>query len=114
MITAVPEPADLVRNRPVKLLRNMLEEQFATHTNRLTELIVCGRLPGRGGHDPDTLRRLTTAERQGVADTAHALRRMSEGTYGVCERCHKDIPLGRLRAVPHVRFCVLCERGQPA
>ncbi|HEX8629498.1 MAG TPA: TraR/DksA C4-type zinc finger protein [Catenuloplanes sp.] len=97
-----------------ELFRSILEERFQSHTNRLTELIVSGQLPRRGGYDRGTLDMLTAAARRDVADTALALRRMAEGTYGVCELCRHDIPVGRLRTVPHARFCVPCHRGQPA
>ena len=98
---------------PNELFRSSLEERFQSHTNRLTQLSVYGRLPCRGGYDRDTLDTLIAAARQDVADTALALRRMAEGTYGVCELCHNDIPLGRLRTVPHARFCVPCHRSRP-
>jgi hypothetical protein len=98
---------------PLELLRTMLEEQFALHTNRLTELTVYGKLPGHGGYDPHTLEVLATASRQAIADTAGALRRMSEGTYGICEHCHAPIPLGRLRVVPHARSCTRCDAQPP-
>jgi hypothetical protein len=94
---------------PLELLRTMLEEQFALQTNRLTELTVYRRLPGRGGYDAHTLDVLAAVSRQAIADTAGALRRMSEGTYGTCEDCHSPIPLGRLRAVPHARYCTRCQ-----
>lgn len=97
-----------------ELFRSILEERFQSHTNRLTELTVAGSLPRRAGYDRVTLDTLITAARRDVADTALALRRMAEGTYGVCELCDSDIPLGRLRAVPHASFCVPCHRGQPS
>ncbi|MFC7535584.1 TraR/DksA family transcriptional regulator [Actinoplanes sp. GCM10030250] len=97
----------------LQLLRDILEEQFATHTNQLTELVVCGALPHHGGHDPHTLAALTKTSRQAVADTAHALQRMSQGTYGICERCHQAIPLGRLRELPEASFCVPCHQVRP-
>ena len=112
MSVTVQNPSD-VANQPFHLLRRMLEERFALHTNRLTELTVQGRLPDRGGYDENVLRALTAAARQGVAETAEALRRMAEGTYGVCEGCHKEIPLGRLRALPHARYCAPCQQRQP-
>lgn len=102
-------PPDLA-SEPMDQLRTTLEERFTAHTDRLTELTVYGRLPGHGGHGPDELHMLATHARQGIADTAQALRRMSEGTYGVCEDCHKPIPLGRLRAVPQARYCSRCQR----
>lgn len=112
MTAAVQHPADVARE-PMELLRRMLEEQFAVHTNRLIELTVFGRLPGRGGYEPDALEVAAAHARQGIADTAQALRRMTEGTYGICEDCQKPIPLGRLRALPHARQCVRCQRRRP-
>jgi DnaK suppressor protein len=94
----------------MELLRDMLEEQFAVHTTRLTQLTVYGRLPGHAGYQPHVLDVLAASEREGIADAAQALRRMSEGTYGICEDCAKPIPLGRLHLVPHATHCALCER----
>ncbi|BCJ49769.1 molecular chaperone DnaK [Actinoplanes sp. NBRC 14428] len=94
---------------PIELFRTMLEEEFAVQTARLTQLTVYARLPRRGGYDAGALDRLTAAARQRIADTAQALRRMSEGTYGACAACHRPIPLGRLRATPCATHCVPCE-----
>jgi DnaK suppressor protein len=96
---------------PMELLRAMLEDEYAVQTARLTQLTVAARLPGRAGYDHHTLKVLTASARQRIADTAHALRRMSEGTYGVCTRCHRPIPLGRLHSVPCATHCTACERG---
>lgn len=35
-----------------------------------------------------------------------ALERMENGTYGVCAKCHEDIPYDRLRAIPYTAFCI--------
>lgn len=99
---------------PMELLRVMLEEQFAVHTTRLTQLTVYARLPRHAGYDPHTLHVLATSARQRIAETAQALKRMSEGTYGVCADCRQPIPLGRLRAVPHATHCAPCERRRPS
>ena len=95
-------------DEPLELLRAMLKERFVLHTNRLTELTIYGRTPGHCGYNPHTLDILAATTRQAIADTAHALRRMSEGTYGLCEDCHGPIPLGHLRAVPHGLSCTRC------
>ena len=34
----------------------------------------------------------------------HALERMQKGTYGVCAKCGKEIPLERMRANPSAEF----------
>lgn len=97
---------------PIELLRNSLEEQFQRNTDQLVELTVRSRQPERGGYDDDTLAALIASARQAVSDTARALRRMAEGSYGTCERCTADIPLQRLEILPHARFCVPCQRRQ--
>ncbi|MEA5030809.1 MAG: TraR/DksA C4-type zinc finger protein [Sphaerochaeta sp.] len=38
----------------------------------------------------------------------NALERIRKGTYGICLRCGKEIPLGRLRHVPEALMCVPC------
>jgi len=88
----------------------MLEDDFAAQTARLTQLTVYARLPRRAGYDVHTLNGLAADARRRIADTAQALRRMSEGTYGVCAACRRPIPLGRLRNLPHATHCTLCDR----
>jgi len=38
-----------------------------------------------------------------------ALRRMDEGTFGVCVHCEEDINPKRLNAVPWTPFCIQCQ-----
>ena len=93
---------------PMELLHCMLEEQYTAEIARLMQLTVCAALPGRAGYDARTLDGQVAAAQQRIAETAQALRRMSEGTYGRCADCHRPIPLGRLRATPHATHCTLC------
>jgi len=37
-----------------------------------------------------------------------AIKRIAEGTYGVCEECGVNIPRTRLNAVPFAHLCVKC------
>ena len=37
-----------------------------------------------------------------------ALRRIEEGTYGLCVSCRNPIPHGRLLAMPEATYCVSC------
>jgi RNA polymerase-binding protein DksA len=43
-----------------------------------------------------------------LAETEHALARMDEGTYGMCERCGTAISPSRLEARPMSVLCVAC------
>jgi DnaK suppressor protein len=97
-------------NDRAETLRDLLARQFQEHTDQLTELTVPSRQPDRGGYDPDTLRRLMDTALRGVADTAQALRRMSEGNYGSCEGCGGEIPVARLEVLPWARYCVPCQQ----
>jgi DnaK suppressor protein len=40
-----------------------------------------------------------------------ALRRIDEGTYGVCVHCEEDISPKRLNAVPWTPFCIACQEA---
>ena len=41
-----------------------------------------------------------------LVDVEHALRRLDEGTYGLCEACGRPISDDRLEAQPAARFCL--------
>ncbi len=43
-----------------------------------------------------------------LAQVDGALGRLGGGVYGICEGCGKGIPVARLDALPHTRFCVNC------
>ncbi len=43
-----------------------------------------------------------------VREARDALRRLDDGTYGICENCATPIPFERLEATPHARRCVSC------
>jgi DnaK suppressor protein len=44
-----------------------------------------------------------------LAQTVAALRRVDEGTYGLCEDCGEAIDERRLRALPATPFCTPCQ-----
>ena len=41
-----------------------------------------------------------------------ALRKIQEGSFGVCESCSKPISLKRLKAVPYAELCLKCQEDQ--
>jgi DnaK suppressor protein len=54
--------------------------------------------------------RLAADLQESLDDVEQALRRVAEGTYGVCERCGKPIAEARLEAMPTARRCLDCAR----
>jgi len=43
-----------------------------------------------------------------LADIEHALNRIKDGTYNICEMCSEEIPMARLKAKPYAKFCMTC------
>lgn len=37
-----------------------------------------------------------------------ALKKIEEGTYGICEKCRQEIDLNRLRVAPSAKNCLKC------
>jgi DnaK suppressor protein len=57
----------------------------------------------------DLLARLQSQERHELDEIDAAQARLEAGLFGVCEGCHRPIPLGRLRAIPAARLCTICQ-----
>jgi len=51
---------------------------------------------------------LMDSERKILAEIDDALRRIEDGTYGICEGSGEPIPKERLEAIPWARYCVAC------
>jgi RNA polymerase-binding transcription factor DksA len=49
-----------------------------------------------------------------LAEVEHALAKFGTGTYGICERCGRPIPLARLRVLPEARYDVEYEEDVEA
>ena len=41
-----------------------------------------------------------------------ALKRIEQGTFGACQSCKKKIPVARLKAKPHAKYCIECQKLQ--
>jgi DnaK suppressor protein len=58
---------------------------------------------------------LSDRDRTKLNSIDQALERIDEGTYGICERCGREIGVERLRVVPYATLCIddkrLEERG---
>ncbi len=54
---------------------------------------------------------LSAQARIEVDEIDHALAKLANGSYGLCEGCGQPIPRARLKALPHARLCVSCKSG---
>src|SRR5438270_975891 len=53
---------------------------------------------------------LAELEARELNQIERSLHRLKQGTYGVCEGCHKKIPVARLNALPFITTCIQCQR----
>ena len=56
--------------------------------------------------------RLRGRERFLMDKIEHALRKMDDNTYGLCEECDEQISLKRLEARPEAQLCIQCKEAQ--
>lgn len=47
-----------------------------------------------------------------IRQVDQALRKLAEGTYGLCERCGRRIGRARLRAMPAACLCIRCKEEE--
>lgn len=57
---------------------------------------------------------LAEVESRELTQIEEALKRISEGSYGVCDDCGKPIPMKRLQALPYATECIDCKRRSEA
>ncbi|GAA4246447.1 TraR/DksA family transcriptional regulator [Dactylosporangium darangshiense] len=60
------------------------------------------------GYERAQLTAVLASTRRRLADLDEALARLDAGAYGICERCGRPIPAGRLAILPFARTCVTC------
>jgi DnaK suppressor protein len=73
---------------------------------------------GTDAYEQDFSLRFVENEQETLEEIRAALKKIHDGTYGICEMCAEEgkptsktaIPKMRLRAIPYVRNCVQCER----
>ena len=46
-----------------------------------------------------------------LRDVEKALKRIEEGTYGICKYCNKEIEIDRLKARPESTSCISCKKA---
>lgn len=110
----MPARHDLMKQR-ARLLR--LREDFAKEIQRL-RCEACEETPKYSMHmadaatdsfDRDVVLGLVSFEQEGLYEIDAALKRIEDGTYGICELTGKPIAWERLEAIPWTRFSIEAE-----
>ena len=119
-MSATLSPADLrhlsdrlkARHRE---LRGAIRQQFADHDdpgtmamrNRLEDTDDWAVADAMAGFDIAMVSR-DVAE---IGEVERALKRMTDGSYGVCVDCEEPIPTARLHAYPAATRCIRCQEA---
>jgi DnaK suppressor protein len=93
-----------------------LRKNRADATGDLSSMPIHMADMGSDTFEQDFTLGLMSSERKIVAEIIAALKRIQDGTYGICEGTGKPIPKTRLEASPWARYCVeyasRLEKGQ--
>ncbi len=55
---------------------------------------------------------LIQGEEVTLREIDEALKRIEDRSYGKCEGCDTKIPVARLKAKPHAKYCIECKRKE--
>jgi DnaK suppressor protein len=113
-------PADeYLSKKEVESLRVILEEQLKELLSQSREAVTTLTEVRETDADPldvavtesnrDFVLRMADRERKLLSKIQHALERMQNGEYGVCESCGAPITYGRLMARPVATLCIDCK-----
>ncbi|HOG49484.1 MAG TPA: TraR/DksA family transcriptional regulator [Lentisphaeria bacterium] len=92
--------------------RMLILQRISHASSSLTSNRQAGEESADVGSD-DFIRETTLStladERKKLQMIEHALKTMNEPSFGICNDCGKPIGLGRLRARPYAKLCVVCK-----
>jgi RNA polymerase-binding transcription factor len=98
-----------------ELLLQKMKEDLESNIARLTEEIET-IVTDDGINDMEDLASLESdsmhhesllkQQKHELAEVIHALSKLNNRTYGICEESGDTIPVERLRAEPHTRYCL--------
>lgn len=114
------------REQELKTIENQLRDELRDAEQELEQLDEQVRqygesqelAEGADNHPGDDSDRLSDQERlltirgqlaERKAEIEHAIEKAERDEFGLCERCGRPIPTGRLEAIPFARYCVECQ-----
>src|SRR5215467_575376 len=97
-----------LQDKARELRRRMSAEQAAAIVSRLEDPSDSGDL-SQQSHEEWLFLNRNNLEKTLLREVEDALRRVKEGTYGICQECEEAISPKRLQALPWAKFCVRCQ-----
>ena len=63
-------------------------------------------------YDRELSMNLVSSEQEMLYQIDDALKRLEDGSFGLCQQCNQPIAMSRLRAVPYASMCITCQRAK--
>ena len=61
-------------------------------------------------YDRELSMNIVSSEQEILYQIDDALKRIDDGSYGLCQQCNELITMSRLKAVPYASLCIACQR----
>lgn len=61
-------------------------------------------------YDRELSMNIVSTEQEILYQIDDALKRLDDGSYGLCQQCNQPISMSRLKAVPYASLCINCQR----
>lgn len=108
-----------MRKKEFEKIYNQLQEEKIEILNRLMKdrANYYQNLQNEGGDladeamesiEREIIYDLSIAEKNELEEINNAIKKLEDGSYGVCESCTAEIPLDRLKVKPYAKFCTSC------
>ena len=55
---------------------------------------------------------IVSSEQEILYQIDDALKRLDDGSFGVCQQCSQPVAMSRLKAVPYASLCINCQRSK--
>jgi len=63
-------------------------------------------------YDRELSMNIVSNEQEILYQIDDALKRLDDGSFGVCQQCNQPIAMSRLKAVPYASLCITCQRAK--
>ncbi len=105
---------DALRELLTSMLEDVLQKSDATIEDMTDTMEVFADPADRATMESDRafILRLRDRERKLIKKIQSALKRLDDGTYGICEECGENISIPRLKARPVTKLCIKCKSKQ--
>ena len=87
-----------------KILNNLSNEIKSINKSEINDEADFAAASMDGGRDYQ----IYINQKKELEEINEALKKIDEGSYGICEMCEDTIQEARLKIKPHAKYCIIC------